>query len=124
MPAVRHIYQVDPNDGVTVGLWIELTTGPGLIGMARTAWPSTSGKTLANYQAELNLLYQGLCNQASLGIPNTLVFGQQPPAGYAISGNKLVPEIVVVNITVASLGPPVVLGNVQISEGASKQVIV
>lgn len=123
MPACRGVYLVHPTTS-EIGLWLELSTNPPgvLTGMARTAWPSTSGKTLANYQAELNLVYRDLCSLP--GGVSTVIFGMQPPAGYYInaSDGKLYPMIVQIQITLSSLGPPVTIGTVFVHEGAIRNV--
>ncbi len=122
MPAVRGVYTTNP---VTQedGLWIELSTNPPgtLTGLAKTAFPSTAGKTLANYQAELNLLYKGFCSLP--GQPNTLLFGQQPPDGWYVSGTQLVPLVCVCTITLSSLSP-VTVASVTVTEGAARRVVV
>jgi hypothetical protein len=120
MPALRGVYLTHPQTE-EVGLWLELSTSPvgTLTGMARTAWPSTAGKTLANYQAELNIVYRDLCSLP--GLPSTLIFGVQPPEGYYVSGTQLIPMIVWVVITLSSL-TPVTISNVEVKEGAARQV--
>lgn len=124
MPAVRGVYQIHPISGLS-GLWLELSTNPPgtLTGLAKSAWPTTAGKTLANYQAELQLVYQNLCNGNAL---QPVIFGYIPPNGFSIVNGQLVPMIVVVTLTVQSplpaLNTDVVLSDVAVSNGACRSV--
>lgn len=120
MPAIRGCYLTHPTTG-EVGLWLELSTDPPgtLVGQARTAWPAAGANTLAQYQVILNNLYKGYCSLP--GQPNTLLFGQQPPDGWYVSGNQLVPLVCQVAITLSSLSP-VTISNVTVTEGAVKAI--
>jgi hypothetical protein len=118
VPAIRGCYTSYPTTG-EIGIWVELSTDPPgtLTGLARTAWPSTAGKTLSQYQTLLNSTFQALCNLPAEG---KLVFGALPPAGYSLDAqNRLVPMIVEIAITVTSLGPPVAY-SVEIRDGAMR----
>ncbi len=116
MPAVRQVTMTHPQTA-EVGLWLELSTDPvgTLTGLARTAFPSTAGFTLAQYQSLLTTAIQNLCNLP--GQTNNLTFGAQPPAGWLISGNQLIPMLVKISLTLSSL-TPVTISNVTVSEGA------
>jgi hypothetical protein len=120
VPAIRGVYTIHPQSG-EVGLWLELSTSPvgTLTGFARAQWPSTAGKTLANYQAELNLLYRGLCSLP--GQPMRVIVGMIPPEGFYFDGQSIVPTVCIVTITLSSLSP-VTISNVTVSEGAVKVV--
>ena len=127
MPAVRGIYTTNPNTGLE-GLWLSLSTDPPgiLVGMAKSVWPTTAGKTLVNYQAELQGIYQALCNLP--GQPTALIFGQQPPAGYIFdsANHQLIPMVVIITLTVQSplpaLNTDVVLSSVVVSNGACRSM--
>lgn len=124
MPAIRGTYTTHPQTG-DEGLWFELSTSaPGVLtGAAKSAWPSPAGKTLANYQTELQKFFQDQCNLPAQG---KLIFGQQPPAGWFVDGsNNLVPMIVEVVLTIsgpASLSDisQVSLTNIEVRDGALK----
>lgn len=117
MPAVRGTYLINPNTA-EVGFWVELSTSsPGtLTGLARTAWPSTAGRTIPQYQGDLQTAYRALFRLAAIG-PNPY-FGAVPVGHYLAADGRLYPLIVDVVFTVASLGPPVTLTEVEVREGA------
>lgn len=120
MPAVRAVYLTRPQTSAP-GVWLELSTDPPgtLVGMPISEWPSTAGKTLANYQAEVNLLYRGFCSLP--GQPMKVISGMIPPEGWYFDGQSIVPTVCIVTITLSSLSP-ITITNVLVTEGAVRQL--
>lgn len=114
IPAIRSCYLTHPTLAVP-GLWLELSTSPPgtLTGLARTAFPSTAGKTLAQYTVTLNTAFRDLCSLE--GIAG--MFGVLPPGWYIGGDGKWYPKVVDVVITLSSLSP-ITISDVTVNEGA------
>ncbi len=118
VPAVRGIWLISPADGVTPGLWVELsTTSPGtLTGLARTAFPSVAGNdTLLTYAVKLRTAFRDLCRLAA--VHQGPYFGVAPPGHYIGSDGKLYPLVIDFAITLSLLSP-VTISDVIVNEAA------
>jgi len=120
MPAIRGCYTIHPQTGAS-GIWIELSTSPvgTLTGSAFSNWPAVGAQTLTQYQTTINTMYQNMCNLSGLAQP--FIFGQQPPLGWIVSGNTIVPAVVIPNIVLFNHNP-IVLSGVSINEGVIRNV--
>lgn len=131
VPAIREVYFTHPQTGGP-GLWFDLTTGPGFVGLAQTAIsalvPGGNPATrLQRFQDALNAALQALCEvripMASIPADDPIKL-VGPEVGCRIDGADYVIRIVGVSIPVVSLGPPIVLGAIMISEAASRSTYV
>ena len=109
MPFHRGVSLVSPTDGVTPGLWIQLSTDPPGVwtGAARTAWPAivTGGPvagrdTVTTYGTKVTNAMRTLCTKT-------------------ISSRSTV--VVVPTITFSSLNP-LTIADVTVDEGDCKSV--
>ena len=101
MPFHRGCWTIHPVDGVTPGLWIELSTDPPgtLTGMARTDWPAivTGGPvaerdTTATYGTKVTDAYRTLCTKTLSGRSTAVVV---PTVTFSRLSPLLIADVVV-----------------------------
>ncbi len=126
MPFVRNTYLNHPTTSVA-GLWIETTSGLGLVGLARTAWPAVQStgtaeqKRLAFETALTNAMQPLLESTTTLASNDprltTPEFGCRRG-----TGNNYISRHTVILVTVKSVVPSIVLGHVKLVENAARTV--
>ena len=125
MPAIREILLRHPQTAEE-GIWFDLTSGPGLVGLAKIAWPAVPGGNpatrLQRLQAALNAALQALCE---VRIPLTSIPADDPiktvgPEPFCrIEGSDYVIRIVEILVPVLSINP-IILDAIEVSEAASR----
>ena len=127
MPFVRNIYTAHPVTGVA-GLWIETTSGLGLVGRARTAWPAVPGgdptTRRARFEAALNTALQALFEER---IPTSAFDPADPklttPEPFCrIEGPDYVMRHTTIFVPVVSISPSIVLGPIKLTAAAARLV--
>jgi hypothetical protein len=102
MPFHRRVYLVSPVDGITPGLWIQLSTDPPdtLTGGIQAQWPAVvvGVDTPATYGVKVSDWITGLCRKM-------------------VAGGMT--QVIVVTVTFSAL-VPLTLDNVSVSEGECK----
>ncbi len=153
MPPLRKTYQIHPQTGEP-GIWFDLTIAPGFVGLAETDWPIVPDTidakfNRATFEADLNAALQALCETrrnfadieteskvkggGSDNDPITKDLQAEPFCWFETEGRvatttredikDYVRRVVKIAVEVKSINP-IVIGNIRVSNGASRLVMV
>ena len=130
MPAVRETYFLHPTTH-EAGLWVETTSGLGMVGLARTAWPTmpttgSAAQKLAAFQAALNaavhVLFEEIIPLSSMAAADPR--RTTPEYGCRIVGTNYIKQHTQIEVPVISISPVIVLGAITLTEMAARCISV
>lgn len=124
MPFVRNVYFNHPTTG-SPGLWVETTSGLGLVGKARILWPpvqltGTDEEKRVAFEALLNTALQALFEETITLAGNDPKLTNPEIGCRRGSGNNYIMRHTTIFVPVLSVNPTIVLGAVELTEAAAR----